>query len=634
MPARIIETRPAPFARVDVDPITLDIVENALRNARAEMDAVLFRTAMSPGIREQHDAFPLIANQEGKMVVGQFGSFLYGFMQGYEGTIEEGDVFLTNDPYSCDGAVSHLNDWLVMMPIFHEGRLVSWAAMFGHMTDVGGKVPGSLPTDAKMIYEEGTIIPPTKIYRGGELASEILNILLANCRMPEWNKSDFFAIIAALRLAERRVRENIERFGVDAYISAMQDMLDRNRQAMGAIIQMIVPEANPDGTPRATFEDWIDDDGMGNGPYKIACTLHRDGEKAVFDFSGSDPQSLSSINFLLNEEMFKMFFGAFTINLFDPQILFNDGFYDLVEVRIPDGSILKPKKPAALSCRTHMLGRIFDLMGGLLGQGAPDALNAAGFSDSPHFMYSGFSAKDGEWFQLFQIGFGGVPGRPAGDGPDGHSLWPAFTNVPNEFLEAYFPLRIRTYATIPDSGGAGLHRGGNGITIAYELLEAGEVSIHDDRWLTYPWGVNGGAPGLRSTKTLVRKDGTTENIPSKCDRLHVEPGDVLHFNTWGGGGWGDPLARDPALVLRDVKRGLVTVEGAKRYGVIVSDGQVEVGPTERLRAEMANRRGDAPLFDRGFASIEELKSRCERETGFAPPRAPVFHRREILQAAE
>ncbi len=630
MPARIIETSSTVFQRVAVDPITLDIVENALRNARNEMDAVLFRTAMSPGIREQHDAFPLIANEEGKMVVGQFGSFLYGFMQGYEGTIEDGDIFITNDPYSCNGAVSHLNDWLLMMPIFHDGKLVSWAAMFGHMTDVGGKVPGSLPTDAKMIYEEGMIVPPTKIYRGGVLQDDLFAILLANTRMPEWNKSDFFAIIAALRLAERRVRENIERFGTDIYISAMRDMLDRNKAAMGAIIQMIIPEA-VDGK-KAYFEDWIDDDGMGNGPYKIACHLHREGNVAYFDFTGSDPQSFSSINFLLNEEMFKMFFGAFTINLFDPQILFNDGFYDLVDVHIPEGCILKPKKPAALSCRTHMLGRIFDLMGGLLGQGAPDALNAAGFSDSPHFMYSGFDAS-GEWYQLFQIGFGGVPGRPAGDGPDGHSLWPAFTNVPNEFLEAYFPLRIRTYATIPDSGGAGLHRGGNGITIAYEMLEAGEVSIHDDRWLTYPWGVNGGAPGMRSTKRLVRADGTEENIPSKCDRIAVAPGDILHFNTWGGGGWGDPLARDPELVLTDVKRGLVTPEGARRYGVVIAQGKVDPKATDSLRQQMAAKRPEMPLFDRGFTSIDELKQRSLRETGFPPPAAPVF-RGSYPKAAE
>ena len=194
----------------------------------------------------------------------------------------------------------------------------------------------------------------------------------------------------------------VERFGVDPLISAMQEMLDRNKRAMGSILNMVIPET------KQHFVDYIDDDGMGMGPYKIECTMWREGEIVIFDFAGTDPQSISSVNFLLNEEMFKMFLGAFFINLFDPQILFNDGFYDLVEVRIPRGSILKPIRPAALSSRTHMLARIFDIMSGLLGQSSPDALCAAGFSDSPHFMYSGYD-KEGEWYQLYQIGFGGVP---------------------------------------------------------------------------------------------------------------------------------------------------------------------------------------------------------------------------------
>ena len=620
MPAKIIQRDSSPFKTVKLDSITLDIIENALRNARAEMDAVLFRTAMSPGIREQHDAFPMIANNDGKMVVGQFGSFIYGFVQGYEGEIEEGDIFLTNDPYSCNGAVSHLPDWLTLMPIFDRGRLVSWAAMFGHMTDIGGKVPGSLPTDATQIFEEGIQIPPVKIYRKGQLNRDMLELLLRNCRMPHWNRADFDAMIAALRLAERRVREIIARFGVDEYIAAMAEMLDRNRRAMSAIIKMVIPEK------KAYFEDYIDDDGAGMGPYKVACSLWREGEVAVFDFAGTDPQSQSSVNFFLNEEMFKMFLGAFFINLFDPQILFNDGFYDLVEVRIPAGSILKPQRPAALSCRTHMLGRIFDIMGGLLGQGAPEALNAAGFSDSPHLMYSGYD-KSGEWYQLYQIGFGGIPGRPAGDGPDGHSLWPAFTNVPNEFLESYFPLRIAKYESIPDSGGAGQHRGGNGVCIAYEFLEPGEISIHDDRWLTYPWGVNGGLPGARSTKELLRNNGSRERLPSKCDRIKVEQGDILFFNTWGGGGWGDPLKRPAERVAQDVARGLVSIDGARRYGVVVrADFGVDVEATEILRRQIAaGRNQPLPLFDRG-GSIEELKARCKAETGFEPPSMPRFAR--------
>ncbi len=618
MPARIIETNTTPFdSGVALDPITLDIVENALRNARTEMDAVLFRTAMSPGIREQHDAFPMIANQDGKMVVGQFGSFIWGFLQGYHGTIEEGDIFLTNDPYSVSGAISHLNDWLTLMPIFRSGRRVAWAAMFGHMTDVGGKVPGSLPTDAAQIYEEGIQIPPIKIYRKGELQTDILNLLVHNCRLPEWNRSDFLAIIAALRLAERRVYEICDRFGEDRFIAAMGEMLDRNKRAMRAIMQMVIPEK------RQYFEDYIDDDGTGHGPYKIACALWREGDHVTFDFTGTDPQSASSINFFLNEEMFKMFVGAVFINIFDPQILFNDGFYDLITVTIPPGCLLKPKKPAALSTRTHMLARIFDIMGGLLGQGAPEALNAAGFSDSPHLMYSGFDTK-GEWYQLFQIGFGGIPGRPAGDGPDGHSLWPEFMNVPNEFLESYFPLRIVHYETITDSGGPGLHRGGNGISMGYMFLESGQISIHDCRWLTHPWGVNGGLPAMRSSKIMVRADGSREILPSKCDRIAVAPGDVLHFNTWGGGGWGDPLARAADLVALDVARGLVSAAGARRYGVVCDEeGVLDAAASTTLRAEMAAARGAVPLFDRG-GTLEELKARCVAETGLEPPAPPRF----------
>lgn len=617
MAAKIIETSQREFTRIDLDSITLDLIENALRNARAEMDAVLFRTAMSPGIREQHDAFPMIANQDGKMVVGQFGSFIHAFVSNYNDTIEEGDVFLTNDPYSCNGAVSHLNDWLGILPIFHNGKLVSWAAMFGHMTDNGGKVPGSLPTDAAQIFEEGLQIPPVKIVRKGELNKELFELLLRNSRVPEWNRSDFNAILASLRLAERRVHEIAERFGVDHYIAAMEEMLDRNRRAMSAIIMMVVPEK------KVYFEDYLDDDGVGMGPYKIACSLWREGDIAHFDFTGTDQQSISSVNFFLNEEMFKMFLGAFFINLFDPQILFNDGFYDLVEVNIPAGSILKPNRPAALSCRTHLLGRIFDVMGGLLGQGAPAALNAAGFSDSPHLMYSGQDSQ-GHWFQLFQIGFGGIPGRPSGDGPDGHSLWPSFTNVPNEFLESYFPLRILTYESIPDSGGPGFNRGGNGVHTVYEFLEDGEISIHDERWLTYPWGVNGGLPGGRSSKLLERKDGSHRWLPSKCDRIVVRVGDLLHFNTWGGGGCGDPFAREPERVAQDCQRGLVTIEGARRYGVVIdADFVVDHAATAALRKRMTQERGSIQMFNRG-GSIEELKARCKEETSFDPPRSPEF----------
>jgi N-methylhydantoinase B len=619
MPARIIETNSAPFNRIEVDTVTVDIIENALRNAREEMDAVLFRTAMSPGIREQGDCFPMIANKDGKMVVGQFGSFIHGFTEAYDGDLEEGDIILTNDPYLCNAAVSHLPDWIVLVPIFRDGRHMAWSAMFGHMSDNGGMVPGSIPIRAETIFQEGIRIPPTKLYKKGVLQSDVLELILHNVRTPQWNRFDLNALVAACNTAARRCKEMAERFGDDIFYSTMEIMLERNHMAMQAIINMLVPEE-----PRS-FEDYVCDDGVGMGPYKIKCTLWREDGKAIFDFEGTDPQAQSSINFYLNEDMFKMFFGSFTINLVDPQILFNDGFYDLVEVRIPQGTLLKPNYPAALSGRTHALGRIFDVMGGLLGQGAPEALNAAGFSDSPHLFYAGYDDK-GEYFQLFQIGFGGIPGRPVGDGPDGHSLWPGFTNVPNEFIEAYFPLRIEQYETIADSGGAGLHRGGNGLTVAYRFLADGQISVHDERWLTYPWGVNGGEPGMRSTKRLVRKDGSQEWLGAKSEGIRVKKGDLLFFNTWGGGGWGDPYDRDAQLVADDVARSLVTAEGARRYGVVIAeDGSVDADATVSLRNELRRQRGEPRLFDFG-GSIEEIKARCREETHLDPPVAPTFAR--------
>jgi hypothetical protein len=206
------------------------------------------------------------------------------------------------------------------------------------------------------------------------------------------------------------------------------------------------------------------------------------------------------------------------------------------------------------------------------------------------------------------FGFGGIPGTPFGDGADGHSLWPNFTNVPNEYLEAYFPLRIETYETIPDSGGAGKHRGGNALRVAYRFLEDGEISIHDDRWLTYPWGVNGGTPGRRSHKRLLRADGSEQVLPAKCDRVVVAANDLLMFETWGGGGWGDPYQRAPDLVARDVRRGLQTRDGAARFGVVLTaNGDVDEPATLALRAA---RPTSAPaVFDRG-GEIAALKARC------------------------
>ncbi|KAJ3567129.1 hypothetical protein NP233_g6572 [Leucocoprinus birnbaumii] len=566
------------------DPIVVQLVEAGLQNIRNEMDTLIQRVAMSPAMREQLDYFPMIAAGDGphsgKMICGQFGSFIPGFLSSWDESIEEGDVFLTNDPYSCSNAISHLNDFLAVTPVHYDGKIVAWAANLGHFTDIGSSVPGSMPNCASSIYEDGIQIPLCKLYSRNVPNTAVFKIVERNSRKFDFAKSDLRALVAATRIASKRIIEICERFGTDAYEKALDILLERNRLAVGKIIRETVsPE-------RVYFEDYIDDDGFGVGPWKISCTMWKEpneggDEVVVLDFDGTDPQSDRSINFALSHEMLKMFVVFYLLTVFDPTTIVNDGSFDLIKVRIPDGTILNPIRPAALSCRTHLLGRLFDVLGALFGQRTPEFLSAAGYSDSPHFFFSGWN-KAGEWFQLYQIGFGGIPSRPHGDGPDGHN---------------------------------------------YTFLDAGNISIHDDRWYTKPWGVNGGGVGARSTKTLVKYSVDQANPPrqilqSKEDFIQVHAGDVLEWITWGGGGYGDPLRRDPELVAREVRQGLVA--DAKRYGVcLTTDGEVNLQATESLRASMKARQEtiSGEIFNRG-GSMKELREHCIEETGLPPPRLP------------
>jgi N-methylhydantoinase B len=576
-----------------VDPITLDLIENALINARFEMDEVVRRAAMSPTIRVQHDEFPMICNERGQMVVGQFGSYIPEVIDRFEGRIEEGDVVLLNDPYLCKGSISHCNDWLVIVPIYHEGVHVGFSSMFGHMMDVGGKVAGSQVNEALSIWEEGLRIPPVKIFEGGVLNETALQIILNNTRTPVVNRSDLMALIGGCRAAERRVVEICERFGRDTFSAACDALLTRTRDAMVRLIHQYIPEEH------VSFTDWVDDDGLGNGPFKMVLTIWRDGDVCHVDWTGTSEQAPGSINFHINEGLCKLFFGIYMIMAFDPQILFNDGLYDVFEVTLPEGSLLNPRFPAPLSNRVNTHTRFFDCQSGALGQKAPDLAMAAGYGTSPAFVFSG-TDEHGRYFQFVELLFGGIPGRPIADGLDGHSWWPMFRTTPSEYTESYYPVRIDHYVPVLDSGGAGLHRGGTGIEKLYVFTGAGEFTVHDDRALISPWGIGGGRAGGRSHKLLIKADGTEIELPSKVDAHPVEAGDRLIFRTAGAGGWGDPLERPAEKVLRDVNRGLVSGESAERdYGVVLDAAGVDERATGELRARMARERGEPAQFDYG-----------------------------------
>ncbi len=580
-----------------VDKITLDIIENALRNARHEMDTVLFRSAMSPVIREQHDGFPMICTPDGRMVVGQFGSYIAGFIAEWKRGIYEGDVFLLSDPYKCKGAISHINDWMVLIPIFYKGKQVGWSSQFGHTIDVGGPVSGSLPTDATTIFGEGMRIPSVKLFERGKLNEDVLDLLMNNSRMPTMNYFDLMAIVAACRAAEKRVKELCDRFGPLLYLSACEALLDRTYRAMAQLIERNLPEK------KVSFEDYVDDDGRGNGPYKMKLTIWREGHHGYFDWTGTDPQAPGPINFFLNEEMFKMFIGVYLIMVFDPQILFNDGFYPLLHITQPEGSLIQPRFPAALGCRTHALTRLFDVLGGALGQQAPELTTAAGYGTSPYLLYNGTDER-GNFFHLMEISFGGIPGRPMGDGMDAHSWWPLFENIPSEYLETYYPITVLEYGSLMDSGGAGFHRGGNGVHKVYRFEADGEIAIHDDRERSQPWGILGGKPGMVSIKVLVRTNGERVNLPSKITGIRVHKGDQLIYRTAGGGGWKDPLDRSAEKVRNDVRRGLLSPEKAKSdYGVILRPKTHEIDghATEDLRNAMRKERG--PVYKYTFGPV-------------------------------
>jgi N-methylhydantoinase B len=578
---------------VQIDPITLDLIENALLNARFEMDEVVRRAAMSPTIRVQHDEFPMICNAQGQMVVGQFGSYIPEVIERFGGDIAEGDVVLLNDPYLCRGSISHCNDWLVIVPIFHAGAHVGFASMFGHMMDVGGKVPGSQVNEATSIWEEGLRIPPIKIFERGVLNETALAVILNNTRTPDTNRSDLMALIGGCRAAQRRVIEICERFGSATFAAACDALLQRTRDAVAQLIRRYIPEVP------VTFTDWVDDDGLGNGPFKMVLTLWREEDVCHADWSGTAEQAPGSINFHIHEGLCKLFFGIYMIMAFDPQILFNDGLYEVFEVKLPEGSLLNPRFPAPLSNRLNVHTRFFDCQSGALGQRAPELSMAAGYGTSPVFVFSGVDAA-GEYFQFVELLFGGIPGRPIGDGLDGHSWWPLFRTTPAEYAEAYYPIVIERYVPVRDSGGAGRHRGGTGIEKVYLFSGPGEFTVHDDRALISPWGIGGGRAGGRSSKQLIRRDGSVVELPSKVDAHPVEAGERLVFRTAGAGGWGDPLDRPAADVLRDIRRALVSQEAAERdYGVVIRGDAVDEAATAELRAQQRAQRGEPPQFDYG-----------------------------------
>ncbi|MEQ9643023.1 MAG: hydantoinase B/oxoprolinase family protein [Alphaproteobacteria bacterium] len=588
---RAAETAPTPSPARRAAPTTvqLDVLGKALGNIRDEMDSILRRRAASAALHERHGEAPILADAQGRMVAGEFGGAVAAAIRGARrGGVHPGDVLLVADPYGAEGTVSSLNEWLLVVPAFLDDDLVGYAAILGQMqADHAGAVTS--------IRDEGLRIPPLKLVERGTTMQAVLDLVAVNAAEPAVRHADLMAMLAAARLGERRLAELARRFGAGRLRDGLTALLARSGRQIAKRIQALLPPE-----PR-TFHDHIDADGLRNGPFRLKLTVWREGERGFFDWTGSAAQAAGPANLMLSPGLFKTYVARYLLGSADPSVGFNDGHVEQIDVTLPRGSILRPRQPAPLGGGRQALARQFEVLVGALSRGAPETAAAGGYGGAAQFEFAG-TDRDGEPFHLVDAVLGGLAGRPAGDGADGHAWWPRQDAASTEDIESAWPVLVERHTTLADSGGPGQHRGGHGVEKIYRVLADGLVTLHDDREITPAWGNNGGQAGQHAGKWLQRKDGGRETLPPNAARVSVKTGDRIIFRTAGGGGWGDPLARDPAAVRDDVARRLVSAQAAREhYGVVVSGptATLDRGATEALREQLRRRRPTPPSADHG-----------------------------------
>ena len=583
------------------DPVTLQVLRNYTRAAAESMATTLYRTAHSTFVKETEDFTIQILDAKGKScaVPIDLGATWYpgldyeAALGMVEGGYAPGDIAMTNDPYSGYLA-THSPDIVLWKPVFHEGRIIAFAGGHIHNVDVGGAVPASLSRTLTDVHQEGIRIPPAKLYRAGVLDEGLTRIILANVRVPDQNWGDLKALIAAVNTGERRILDLVRRFGVETVVDGLADLLDYAEAQARAVLRSI-----PDGQYR--FTEYCDEDAAGGNPLRICLTLTIAGDGAELDFAGTDPQTLSSLNVPTggHPRHSLLLVGAYyVLSALHPGITLNFGTTRAFTCRVPDGSVLNPVFPAAVGMRSLTCGRLRSLIFGAFAQAAPDRMPAAPAGATSIVNMAAENPRTGQRsISAIAPIVGGGGGMPHRDGTDGAGADAAYLkNSPVEITESEAPARILRYGLMPDTGGPGAHRGGMAQVLEFcaTAPDAFVTARNRDRTLLQPWGILGGRPGASGSFTL--NPGTNrERDLGNTDALRLAPGDVLRVVSPSGGGRGDPFARDPEAVLRDVQAGLVTPEGARRdYGVAIADGAIDGQATARLRADKPARPGFDP----------------------------------------
>jgi N-methylhydantoinase B len=582
------------------DPITLEIIQGAIMAAQREMEALIERTAISAFIREKKDFYTALFDARGVMAVGSmvpiFGDITTPVFDHFPiETMRPGDLYWYNDCYGSHGAVSHSNDQVLLMPVFAGDRLCAFVMSWAHFADIGGMRAGSISPDATEIWQEGIIVPPTRLIDAGVTNEAALAIFHRNSRFPEQSMGDMSALMASVRLGATRVAEIVARFGVDVMADALAQLLERTRR----LVRRRLAETFDYGTHR--FTDAIDGDGHGNGPFRLRFALTRergaDGEdRFIFDATETDDQAPGPVNLLMNRSIPGMALGLFYLGGDPGQVCNAGGPLAIDEVRLREGSLVRPRWPAPLGMRGLTMMRVLATLNGLVNSagGRAPAAHAAyvvalirGLATGEDGVQRPFLLADG-----IGVGYGA---RGHADGIDA-VYFVAQENYPVEFTELGYPVRFLAYGMACDSAGPGRFRGGAGILREYEILaDTAMMAIRIDGVQNPPWGFAGGQSG-RVGRIVVNPGRPDEReLPPLSDGNMLKKGDVVRIVTGGGGGHGHPFDREPERVAEDVAAGIVSVEGAARdYGVAIRDGRLDPAATAALRA----RRPAAGAFHR------------------------------------
>lgn len=571
-----------------LDPITLAVIKGGLEQIAEEMDLTLKRAAFSPTIAEGHDrANGLYHPQTGEVIVqGVTGLPIFiGIMQCTTQAVlqavqrrgtQPGDVFLVNDPYSGG---THLMDVRMVKPFYYCDELFVYMANTGHWPDMGGSVPGGFGTKTTEVYQEGLRIPPVKLYEAGRLNEDVLTILLANIRVAEERYGDLKAHLAAFSVGEKRLTQLLDKYGAETVRACMAELDRRSEQHMRACIAEI-----PDGT--YTYTDYLDSDGVDNAPLRLTVDLTVRGSDVYLDFSRSSPPCRGPMNSVISTTVSACYI-AFKHTF--PDVPVNAGCFRPIHIHVPRSTFLHASLPRPVAgCAAEVSQRIVDVVMGALAQAMPERMSAGIFGTVTNLTIGGSDAERGPYV-MYMFNGGGYGGFQGGDGLTyGSGTISVSKTQPLEVFEQRYPVRIRRFALREESAGAGQYRGGFGAIIEVELVQGeATASFIGDRGRFAPRGMLEGGEGAPCRVAIFQRGRTY--VPAhltKDDNVRLHPGDVIQLQTPGGGGYGNPLERDMALVVRDVQRAYISRDTARQvYGVVCKDNSLEVDlvATEALR---------------------------------------------------